>query len=144
MNDELANRAAVVDAQGRAAFGESTWTTLCTAMTRQNVSPQVLAPVVVRGDAVERLAEIGQQAALTEMQNGRPSDPFYKECEAAYTIVRNEQRALYAKLKTCRLHGTTIRAISGICTPVGTRPPTSCAPRAARQRCQFLNSLYTP
>jgi hypothetical protein len=54
---------------------------------------------VQRGDAVSTLAQVGQQAMLTEMQNGRPSDEFVRQCDNAYSQVRAAQRQQYRRLK---------------------------------------------
>src|SRR5262245_51098875 len=101
MNDDeqLAQRASAVDTQGRQIYGDDTWTTMCNAIGRQGITPQALAPVVMRGDAVSRLAEVGQEAMLSEMQNGRPSDAFVKECNSAYSLLRSRQREEHAKIK---------------------------------------------
>jgi hypothetical protein len=91
-DNQLAQRAAYVDGEGRKTYGDAAWTTLCGAMGAQGVTPQVLAPLVARGDAVEALARLGQEAVLRELQTRRVSDPNYSDLENAYSKVRNHQR----------------------------------------------------
>jgi hypothetical protein len=98
-DNQLSQRAAIVDAEGRQRFGDTNWTSMCEAMGQQGINQQVLTNIVVRGDAVSILRDVAHRAVDVEMERFKPSSNEFRRLDQAHQAIRADQQTEHARLR---------------------------------------------
>ena len=95
---ELAQRAQVVDARGREKYGNEVWPELVASLSRAGITGQPVAQALVQPDAVDRFARTARECLLNEMSNTADTS-VSRNAEATYNDIREKERERFRKLK---------------------------------------------
>jgi hypothetical protein len=90
--DPLAQRAAWVQSNLEERHGKEATSALIGAIGQVGVDQGALRRLIAGQDAINDMEQLGLEATLRVMQQGRPSDSAVRDAEAVYTTIRQRQR----------------------------------------------------
>jgi hypothetical protein len=93
--DDLENRAAQVEREGQARFGDG-WPKLVNAISRANpggVAPESMRQVLAQPNAADVIAAAGRDFLIDAATNGD------RQSERDYSEIREKERAAHRRLK---------------------------------------------
>jgi hypothetical protein len=90
MNEDINERAALVDAAGKVKFGESVWPKLVAALGNTGVTPDQLVGVISQPNGVDLIAAAGRHALIDAADSDH-------EAAQAYAEIRDAERLKYRR-----------------------------------------------
>jgi hypothetical protein len=89
MDEETMQRAAAVEAAGKARHGDN-WPKFVSALGQRGINPDQLASVIAQPDAVDRIVDAGRDALINAADDSHEANLVYSE-------IRDEERKKYRR-----------------------------------------------